>query len=183
MIPANKPNGQISPPISSGSKLKEFRLSASFSFRILRNPLEPWDRIGGLGAYSNLIGTGEANDAYIYEIPPGQKGREQHHLYEETIYVISGHGATSIWQTSGKRKTFEWQTGSLVSPPDQLPIPTLQPAAVRNQPIAGVTNAPVLLNLFHNADFVFNNNYVFSDRFSSWEEYFSGKGDSFPGRI
>ena len=60
---------------------------------IKKVPLEPWDRMGGLGAYLNLIGTGEANDAYIYEIPPGQKGREQHHLYEEMIYVISGHGA------------------------------------------------------------------------------------------
>ena len=37
--------------------------------------LEPWDRMGGSGVYLNLIGTGEANDAYILEISPGQKGR------------------------------------------------------------------------------------------------------------
>src|SRR5688572_29298926 len=81
---------------------------------IKKVPLEPWDRMGGLGVYLNLIGTGDANDAYICEIPPGKKGREQHHLFEEMIYVINGHGATSIWQANGKKQTFEWQTGSLL---------------------------------------------------------------------
>ena len=37
--------------------------------------LEPWDRMGRLGVYLNLIRTGETNDAYIYEIPPGQRQR------------------------------------------------------------------------------------------------------------
>jgi quercetin dioxygenase-like cupin family protein len=145
--------------------------------------LEPWERMGGLGVYLNLIGTGEANDAYIYEIPPGQKGKEQHHLFEEMIYVISGHGATSIWQANGKKQSFEWQTGSLFSPPINCHYQHFNGSGSEPARMLAVTNAPVLLNLFHNADFVFNNGYVFSDRFSGEEEYFSGKGHSFPGRI
>ena len=44
--------------------------------------LEPWDRKGGLGAYFNLKGTDELNDAYICEIPPGRQLKAQRHLYE-----------------------------------------------------------------------------------------------------
>jgi len=32
-------------------------------------PLEPWKRKGGKGAYINLEGTSEINDAYVCEIP------------------------------------------------------------------------------------------------------------------
>jgi len=35
-------------------------------------PLEPWERKRGLGARICLEGTGETDDAYICEIPPGE---------------------------------------------------------------------------------------------------------------
>ena len=34
--------------------------------------LSPWERIGGSAARICLEGTGETNDAYICEIPPGK---------------------------------------------------------------------------------------------------------------
>lgn len=39
-----------------------------------------------------------------------------------------------------------------------------------------LTDAPVIINRFRNLDFVFNNTFVFSDRFSGEDGYFSGKG-------
>ena len=38
-------------------------------------------------------------------------------MFEALIYVVSGHGATTIWQLDGKKQTFEWGEGSLFSPP------------------------------------------------------------------
>jgi len=45
--------------------------------------LYPWDRKGGLGARICLEGTGETNDSYVCEIPPGKSLKPQRHLFEE----------------------------------------------------------------------------------------------------
>lgn len=34
--------------------------------------LKPWAQQGGKGIFLNLIGTGDCNDAYVCEIPPGR---------------------------------------------------------------------------------------------------------------
>lgn len=80
-------------------------------------PLAPWERKGGLGTFINLAGAEFANDCYICEIPPGASLKPQRHLFEEWIYVIKGMGATSIWNEGGAKQSFEWQEGSLFSPP------------------------------------------------------------------
>jgi len=71
----------------------------------------PWEHKGGLGAFVNLDGTGGTNDGYVCEIPPGKQLKEQKHLYEEMVYVLDGHGATSIWQKDGKKHTFACNDG------------------------------------------------------------------------
>ena len=38
-------------------------------------------------------------------------------MYEELIYVISGRGAATMWNEGEPKRTFEWQEGSLFSPP------------------------------------------------------------------
>jgi hypothetical protein len=39
-----------------------------------------------------------------------------------------------------------------------------------------VTSAPMVMNLFHNLEFVFNNPFVFADRYQPIADYFSAKG-------
>ena len=58
--------------------------------------LEPWARTGGLAARICLAGTGETNDAYICEIPAGKALKPQRHLFEELIYIVRGHGETTV---------------------------------------------------------------------------------------
>src|SRR5262252_4367939 len=60
-------------------------------------PLKPWERIGGLAVRICLEGTGETDDSYICEIPAGKSLKPQKHLFEEMIYVVSGRGATTVW--------------------------------------------------------------------------------------
>jgi len=144
---------------------------------IRKIPLEPWQRTGGLGAYLDLIGSADRTGAYICEIPPGASLKPEKHLFEELICIVSGKGTASVWNEGGPKRTFEWQEGSLFSPPlnswHQLSnIQTDKPAR-----FFAVTGAPVFMNLFHNADFIFNNNFVFKDRYAGENDYFSEKGE------
>lgn len=146
-------------------------------------PLQPWDRMGGLGVYLNLVGTGNVNDAYLCEISAGKSLKPQRHLFEELIYVVSGRGATSVWFDSGSKHTFEWQAGSLFSPPLNTWHQHFNGSGSEPARFLAVTTAPVVINLFHNLDFVFANPFEFRDRYSGDEEYFSGQGRLYPGRI
>lgn len=139
--------------------------------------LSPWDLKGGLGAFINLEGTGETNDAYVCEIPAGKHLKPQRHLYEEMVFILEGHGATSVWQKNGKKHTFEWHPGSLFAIPLNAWYQHFNGQGSFPVRYFAVTNAPFMINLFHNLDFIFDNDFTFADRFSPDEEdYFSGKG-------
>lgn len=146
-------------------------------------PLKEWKRKGCRGAYiSEKFGflnssAAEILDAYIAEITPRSETKVEKYLYEEIIYVVSGHGATSVWLGEEKKQTFEWQPGSLFA----LPLNTWhQHFNASNEPARffGVTTAPGMINCFHNAEFVFSNPFAFRERFSGEEDFFNPeKGD------
>jgi uncharacterized RmlC-like cupin family protein len=80
-----------------------------------------------------------------------------------------------VWNDEGKRITFEWGPGSLFA----IPINTLhqhfngsgrEPARY-----IGVTNAPPVVNLYEDLDFVFNTKHDFKSRFSGEPDYFAAK--------
>ena len=146
-------------------------------------PLELWERKGGLGARICLEGTGETDDAYICEIPPGKSLKPQKHLFEELIYIVSGRGATAIWSGSGPQRTFEWQEGSLFSPPLNTWHQHFNGSGSQPVRYLAVTSAPIMINLLHNLDFIFNCDYVFQDRYNSQEDYFAGEGTWYAQRV
>lgn len=138
-------------------------------------PLEPWERKGGRGALISLEGNEETDDAYLCEIPPSSSLKPQKHLFEEMIYVLNGRGSTAIWNEIGEKRAFEWKQGSLFSPPLNT---WHQHTNSGNEPVKylAVTTAPSVINLFHNIDFVFNNSFVFKDRYDEKAGDFSAEG-------
>lgn len=141
----------------------------------------PWKRKGGLGAIIKMEGAEETNGCYVCEIPPGASLKPQKHMFEELIYVVKGRGATTIWNEGEKPQTFEWQEGSLFSPP--LNTRHQHFNGQGNQPARymAVTTAPMVINLYHNTEFVFNNPFVFKDRYNSESDYFGTKGTLYSG--
>jgi gentisate 1,2-dioxygenase len=148
-----------------------------------RVELKPWDRTGGNGAFINMEGAEGATGAYVSEIPAGKKLNPQRHLYEDLHFVLKGRGATTIWNEKGAKQTFEWQDGSLFALPLNCWYQHFNGSGDEPARFFSVNSMPIVFNLFHNADFIFNTPRDFVDRFDGDPEYFSGKGKAYPGRV
>jgi oxalate decarboxylase/phosphoglucose isomerase-like protein (cupin superfamily) len=153
------------------------RITGFYIEDINKVEVEPWELKGGLGAFINLDGTGGINDAYVCVIPPGEKLRPQRHLYEEMVYIVRGSGATTVWQEKGRKQTFEWQAGSFFAIPLNAHYQHYNGSGRDPVRYFAVTSAPLVMNLFHNLDFVFDNRFVFLERFDpNDDDYFSREG-------
>jgi len=138
--------------------------------------LAPWERKGGKGTFLEMEGAGQVNNCYICEIAPGKSLKPQRQLFEETIYIISGRGATTVWHDENHEQTFEWQAGSLFSPPLNTRHQLFNGSGSEPARYLAVTTAPTMINLFHNQRFIFDNDFVFDDRFNARQGYFDGEG-------
>src|SRR5262245_29374298 len=127
--------------------------------------VKPWKRVGVLGAHVDLIGGEGVNAGYICEIPAGASTNPQRYLFEEVIYVLSGEGETVIWSPGGSKQSVKWKAGAVIAPPLNV---WRQHINRGNAParFLSMNNAPVVIDLFHNADFVFNNDFAFRDRYA-----------------
>ncbi|MGE0652710.1 MAG: cupin domain-containing protein [Alphaproteobacteria bacterium] len=138
--------------------------------------LGPWQRTGGLGAFINLEGAGNTNNCYVAEVPGGGKTTPMRHLYEELVYILQGSGATRISNEQGASHTFEWQAGSLFAIPMNTTFQHFNTSGTAPARYVAVISAPVVMNLFHNAEFVFNTPFDFTDRYNG-EQAFDGDGE------
>ncbi len=139
--------------------------------------LKPWPRRGGRGVYINHEASRTSNDCYVCEIPAGGKLAPQRQLYEEMVLVLDGRGSTTVWNDAGQRITFEWQAGAMFAIPLNAWHQHFNGAGREPARFVSVTNAPVLINVYEDADFVFNTKYDFKNRFSGEPDYFSNKGE------
>jgi quercetin dioxygenase-like cupin family protein len=133
--------------------------------------LAPWDRVGVQGAHVVLEGAEGTDAAYIFEIPVGGRTKPQRFLFEEVVYVLEGEGQTTVWHDHGNKHTFRWSKGALFSPPLNVWREHVNRGQVPARLIA-VTDLPIVMDLFHNARFIFNNDFVFTDRYNGEKEFF-----------
>ena len=155
-----------------------------FDLRDLSNvEVAPWKRTGALASIVRLEGAQSLDDSYVLEIPPAKQTIPQRHLYEELVYVVSGRGTTTIWNNQGARVAFEWQAGSLFAIPLNAWYQHVNVSVTDPVRCYAVTNAPLMMNLIHNQDFIFNLDYDFVDRFGPSGDDFSGAGTYYTGRI
>lgn len=140
-------------------------------------PLKPWARRGGYGIYINHEASDYSNDCYVCEIPPGGELKPQRQLFEELIYVLDGCGSTAISNDAGKGVTFEWKAGSLFAVPINTMHRHFNGSGKEPARFVAVTNAPMVINLYDDPDFVFHTGYDFKRRFNGEPDYFTKQGE------
>ncbi|MBI4483301.1 MAG: cupin domain-containing protein [Acidobacteria bacterium] len=137
--------------------------------------VKPWKRMGPgiLGAYIFLEGTGGTVDAFVMEIPRGARTVPEKHVFEEQLLILQGKGETTVWQRNPKEKvTVSWGRGAMFPAPLNA---WHQHVNLGDQPVRliGITNSPLLMDMYRNLDFIFKNDFAFSDRFRGQTTYFS----------
>jgi gentisate 1,2-dioxygenase len=164
-------------PFEEWLKQENLPVYRDYGIRDLRAiEVKPWKRMGTLGAYLDLKGGEGVNNAYVCEISPGGSTQPQRYLFEEVIYILSGEGESTIWNPGGHKQVVKWKPGSILGPPLNAWRQHFNRGTVPVRLLA-ITNAPVLIDLFHNADFVFNNDYVFRDRYNGEADEFAAGED------
>jgi quercetin dioxygenase-like cupin family protein len=144
--------------------------------------LGAWRRTGGRGAYLSLGGQQQTN-GFVAEIAPGGDLEPEKHIFEELVYVLSGRGSTRVWQAGGKPQSFEWAAGSLFAIPLNAWHQYFNGSGTAPARLFAATTAPRQLNQYHNEQFVFDNPFVFWDRFSGEDDaYFASPGSSWGPR-
>jgi oxalate decarboxylase/phosphoglucose isomerase-like protein (cupin superfamily) len=132
----------------------------------------PWARTGGKAAFVNLYGMEGVTGMYIGEIPAGGALQPERHFYEEVICILDGQGATEVWQDKGRKQMFEWGPWSLFAPPLNTWHRLLNGGRTAVRFLA-VTNAPLVMDVVHNEDFIFNCPYDFAERYSAADGFFN----------
>jgi quercetin dioxygenase-like cupin family protein len=146
-------------------------------------PLHDWKRRGGRGHFIQLYGTETKWGCYVVEVPPAGALNPEKHMYEEIFLVVEGRGTTEIWQDGDTEKhVFEWQKGSMFSIPMNARYRLVNASSGGALLLSGNT-APNVLNSLNNVGAVFDNPYVFRDRFSGAADYFKPKDDIEPDPV
>ena len=149
-----------------------------FGFDLLSLEVAPWPRMGALGAYAHCLGRGDFADMYVCEIPAGAATAPQRHLYEAVVYVLSGRGSTTIEAPEGER-SFEWHEGSLFALPLNARYRHSNGSGQKPARFAAVTDLPLVMNVFRNESFIFDNPASFPERFGD-PRYNAGEGTLIP---
>src|SRR3989442_6713427 len=153
-------------------------ISAHYVRNLRTVELKPWARRGGAGVYINHEASRTSNDCYVCEVPPGKKLEPQRQLFEEMILVLDGRGSTTVWNDQGRRITFEWKAGAMFAVPMNCWHQHFNGSGQAGARYVAVTNAPPVINLYEDIDFVFNTRFDFKQRFNGEPDYFAAKAQA-----
>jgi mannose-6-phosphate isomerase-like protein (cupin superfamily) len=150
-----------------------------FGADLLTVETAPWDRLGAEAAFVILDGQGDYLTLQVSTLPPGTSTLPQRHLYEEVVYVLDGHGSTTISGPGGHSHSFEWGPKSLFALPLNAEYRHFNASGREPARLASSISLPLAMKVYRNEAFIWENDFDFSERMGD-DLYFEGKGDLIP---
>jgi len=133
--------------------------------------VKPWKRLGAKGALIDLEGAEATDGAYLVEIGAGAGTNPQRYMFEESIYVLDGEGETTVGMRTDQSKPSNGEGYAVFTTAKYLA--SAQKPGSRTCSSYFVHRFPLVMDLYHNADFIFNNDFVFRDRYDHQPDYFT----------
>jgi len=143
--------------------------------------VKPWARLDAKGAFAHLKGRGDWLSVFVIELDPGGETAPQQHMFEEVVYCLSGHGSTQVETADGTKHSFEWGQGSLFALPLNAKYRHFNGSGQEPARLSSTNNMPMIMNVFHDHGFVFDNPFRFPKREGS-ADYYAGEGTFIPKR-
>jgi len=150
-----------------------------FGHDLLSLETAPWDRYEARGCFAHTHGRGDFMANYVLEVPAGATTRPVKHLYESFFYTLSGYGSTTVWSPDGDKRTFEWGPKAVFSIPLNCEYQIFNGSGKETARLSCTNDLPLTLNLYHNVDFIFDNDFTFPERLGE-SKHFDGEGDLVP---
>ena len=147
-----------------------------FGHDLLKLTTDKWARYDARGCFAHTHGRGDFASLYVLEIDPGKKTSPIKHLYEALYFVLAGHGSTTVWFPDGSVRTFEWGPKAFFTVPLNCQYQIFNGSGQEPARISVTNDAPLTINLYHNLDFVFTNDFKFPERVGH-AKHFDGEGD------
>jgi mannose-6-phosphate isomerase-like protein (cupin superfamily) len=175
---------KLADPYLTWAKDQGVPIIQDFGIDIRKVPVKHWPRYGMNGAFCHLKGRDDFISIFAFELPPGAKSAPLRHICEEVIYIISGHGSTSVTLADGRKHFFEWGPKSLFSIPLNATHQHFNGSGREPARFASVNNMVFTMNCFRDEDLIFNCPVDFPER-AGRPDYFVGEGEFIsisPGR-
>lgn len=146
-----------------------------FGHDLLELETGPWDRYDARGCFAHTVGMGDFMANYVIEVLPGRKTSPVKHLYEAFFFVLAGYGSTTVWLPNGEVRTFEWGPKALFAIPLNCTYQIHNGSGREPVRLSCTNDAPLSINLYHNLDFIFKNDFAFPER-TGQSKHFEGEG-------
>jgi mannose-6-phosphate isomerase-like protein (cupin superfamily) len=175
---------KLQDPYMEWARAQAIPIVEDFGIDIRKVPVKAWDRYGMKAAFCHLKGRDDFISIFAFELPPGGKSRPLHHLYEEVIYVISGHGSTMVTTPDGRQHSFEWGAKSLFSIPLNATYQHFNGSGREPARFASTNNMVFTMNRFRSEALIYGCDAQFPERMGG-QNYFAGEGEFIairPGR-
>lgn len=179
--PAETDGVRFRDPYGEWARREGIPIATGFGVDLRALELGPWARSGTSGALIHLDGRGDFVDVQVVEIPGGGSTEAHRHLYEEVVFVLDGVGSTEVEIPGRGTHSFEWRAGSLFALPLNGTHRHHSGSGRAPARLATVTDLPLMLNVFRDEAFIFDNPGSFPRRFGE-ERFFRGEGTMHPDR-
>lgn len=167
--------GYLVDPYKDWAEGEGVPIHLDFGHDLLALETGPWERYGARGCFAHTKGMGDFMSNYVLEVEARKNTEVVRHLYEAFFFVLAGHGSTVVWLPDGTQRTFEFGPKALFAVPLNCRYQIFNGSSSEPVRLSVTNDAPLTINLYHNLDFVFANDFDFHDRVSD-PRYFDGDG-------